>query len=136
MGEVGSENLTYDALLVLEDGDAAVTSTGVGQNGGANAELEVGSGQLRNAQWIVDVVDSDDADADETYVLELEGSNDGFSGTVVLATLTVTRGDALRREVIPFDNVVDGVIYSQIRVAHTLGGTTPSLEYKSRLGIK
>lgn len=130
--KIGSKNFTFDALLVLEDGAAAVTASGAGQKDGSDAVVDVGSGQLRDSAWMIDVTAADFADADETYVLTLEGSTDAaFTTPVVLATQEITQ---VGRNVKDIDNVVNEVIYPHVRSYATVGGTTPSITYNSRLG--
>ena len=76
---------------------------------------------------VVDVLVSDDADADETYVVSLELSDDlAFSVPVEYAARILVPG-ALGRQFIPANNQIDATMYRYARLKGTLAGTSPSL---------
>ena len=137
------KNATFDAELHLEDGDAAVTATGVGQVGGSDKVYKVvpddgigtsGQGPEVKYDWLTDVEAVDNGDADETYELVLQGSADeAFTTPVELERITVDRDTGVGRYSRPGTNQEKAVVYPFVRVRHVLGGTTPSLTYNSRL---
>ena len=76
---------------------------------------------------VLDILASDDADADETYVLTLELSDDeAFTAPVEYSSRTLVAG-ALGRQFFPANNQIDATMYRYARINSTLGGTTPSL---------
>lgn len=113
-------NWPYDAQYVLEDGAGAITATAAGSD-----THDVGDAALKpGAVAIVDITALDTTDTDETYVVEIQGSNDSFTTPVELASRTMT---ATGRYVIPIYNWQAGTTYREIRVYFTIGGTTPSI---------
>jgi hypothetical protein len=72
-------------------------------------------------------VAADDANADETYVADLEtDSTAAFSSATTLGTVTITRGDAAGTRYyihVPLATTTERFI----RLNYTLGGTTPSV---------
>jgi len=125
--KIGSQNLVLDVLTILA---VAIIHVATGVIGSV---LNIGTGKL-SAELLIDVSALDTADGNETYVLELRGSDDAFAGTdKLLASVEIT---ALGRQSISFNNVADGIICSSIRLVGTLGGTTPSITVDARLGNK
>jgi len=130
---IGSENRTFDALLVLEDGAGAKTATGVGQDGGSDAELDLGTGSMKGDLVIIPTA-LDFTTADETYFITLEGTSDDFSNVIDLVRVELDSASlAADKVVVPFSNMRDDVIHNKVRIKHTLAGTTPILTYTARL---
>jgi len=144
-----TNNRTWDALTVLKDA-GAVTSSGVGQVGGSNKIIDLGgdpsgstvaptagmgAGPNTPADCLIDVSACDSADGNETYVvyIELSNSSSFASGNIVAAQIPITRGST-GRFILPFSNWQQRTYYRYARVGHTLGGTTPSINYIARLG--
>ena len=76
---------------------------------------------------VLDIKVSDDADADETYAIVHELSDDlAFSSPVEDVTINLVPG-ALGRRFEPINNQIDGVMYRYSRLRAVLAGTTPSL---------
>lgn len=109
--------------IVLRNAASAVTTT-ASETAVTDAELSQFS---KGAIAVVLVSVADDADANETYVLTIEGRDVAGSGTyVVLATLTITRGTVGQTGyLLSIDQV-----RNDMRVTMTTGGTTPSIEYQ------
>lgn len=127
--KVGSQNQTVDGLTIFSEA-VTITATADGTN-----VLNVGTGKIA-ATVIVDTP-ALDTSADETYVVEVRGSNDAFGGVDEL--LASTEVKAAGRETFAVDNVcvlADGstIICDSIKVAVVLAGTTPSMTYSARLG--
>lgn len=127
---------TYDNLMLLKDA-GAVTATAAAQVGGVARVLDLGAntaganlagGARMQAKVVIDVSALDVADANETYRVALEGCNAiGFgSGVVELASVLLTGAG---RDTMPFDNQIGDTVYQFVRIKHTIGGTTPSVNY-------
>lgn len=70
---------------------------------------------------------ADDGDADETYSVALEADdNSGFSSAAVIATKTITRGDAAGTKIV-IGVPADASAEQFLRLNYTLGGTTPAV---------
>ena len=77
---------------------------------------------------VADVSVSDDADADETYVIAHELSDDlAFTVPVQDWAITLTPGELGRVLMEPMNNQIGGVMYRYSRLTAVLAGTTPSL---------
>ena len=76
---------------------------------------------------------ADDADADETYSVDLEADSvSGFGSAVVIATRAIPRGTASGEKFVlsvPADLSADQFL----RLNYTLGGTTPSVTVSAYL---
>lgn len=142
------QNLTHDALTVLKDA-GAVTSSGVGQVGGSNKIIDLAGDPAGTsipptagmaaapdtpAEAVIDISACDAASTDETYALYVEGSTSPTfaSGNQILAQIPITRGTTGRFK-LPFSNWQNGTTHRYLRCGHTLGGTTPSINYTCRL---
>lgn len=94
------------------------------RQGDQSADLGTGTQMVVVIQL---TVAADDADADETYVADLEtDDNTGFSSATTLGSATITRGDAAGTRYyihLPLAQTVE----RYIRLNYTLGGTTPSV---------
>ncbi len=131
----------FDTDFILEDGAAAKTASGYGQSGGEAAVANVGDGLIK-ANLVVDVSQMAMADNDEIYQLHLLGGDDAsFTNEVSLATLEIgarevvegNRDGKFGRYILPFQNEQNGVVFPYVRIRHFLGGTTPTVNYVSRL---
>ena len=136
---MSSQNLLYDAELVLEDGAAAKTATGVGQDSAAAAVLDLGGGGEEsvgpklpaNAAVEVDVTAIDTADGNETYEVQAQVSADSaFTAPVEVCARVVA---ATGKYIMPVTNEVNGTRYRYLRVRHVIAGTTPSVTYTATL---
>jgi len=130
-----SKHMTYmrDALDLLHDAATAVTASGIGQVGGSNGSVALGSARIPDGSLVVvNITACDAASADETYQIDLYGSNDDFSTEVLLCSLNIVRGTTGLGELY-CTNEHFNVTYTDLRIKHTLGGTTPSLTYNAWL---
>lgn len=143
-------NKTVDVLTILKDA-GAVTSSGTGQVGGSAKIIDLagdptgttttptaGMGSAPDigmVETLIDVTACDAADTNETYVLYIEVSNSSSfaSGNLVVAQIPIIRGTT-GRFLLPFSNWQAGTYYRYVRIGHTLGGTTPSINYVARIG--
>jgi hypothetical protein len=133
---------TYDNLLLLKDA-GAVTATGVGQVSASNRILDLGSGSYHRGSVIIDVTAIDIASGDELYRLELQGSTSPSFASGIRALATVILGHSsvvpggtsstVGAQIVPFATEYQGVLYRYARMAHTLSGTTPSINYTAYL---
>ena len=139
-----------DTALQMEDAGAAITSTEVNSGG----EIDLGAGVNGAASMIGAVVVQVSAivvnDNDESYHIELQGTNTTGFGTaadnVVLASLHLGAHEATGATVgdtgtdtptgvyyMPFTNDFAGTAYRYVRLKVTVGGTTPSITYTAFL---
>lgn len=112
-----------DKLLEFSDSQA-LTATAVSTNVvDLTTDRDIGPGSP--IWWVVNVeVALDGTTGDETYVVTLQtDDNAAFSSATTIATITMTRGDAVGKRYfvgIPSENE------RYLRVNYTLGGTTPT----------
>ncbi len=116
--------MLIDSRLEFSDAQAVTTTADSTNVIDLEVERQIGKGQPLFLVVQVDVA-LDDGDANETYVVELEtDDNAAMSSSVILTTMTFTRGDvAGTRQValIPLANV-----QQFLQVVYTHGGTSPS----------
>lgn len=130
-----SAHVSYmlDHLNYLHNGSSAVTASGIGQVDGGNGSVALGAARLDDGSVIVvNVTACDAASGDETYQLDLYGSNNDFSAEVLISTLPFVRGTTGIAEWY-VTNEHFGTTYTDLRIKHTLAGTTPSLTYTAFL---
>ena len=130
-----SKDFTYDNALLLKAA-GAVTATGTG------TILDLGAARA-DFRAICDVSAIDNASADESYILQVQGSNSPTfaSGVVALASKQLGVASAtgnsantgVGRYEIHGSNEENGVLYRYVRVRHVLAGTTPSINYTAFL---
>jgi hypothetical protein len=119
---------TFDKLLQMKDA-GAVTANGAGTVAAAAKVLSMGAAALGPAKAVIDI--SAATFAAHTYKLAVQGSADlAFTTPVELAS---TMAEALGRIELPFTNVKNEVTYPYIRVAHTVTGATPSINYTASM---
>lgn len=110
----------HDAQTVLEDGAGAITSSSAG-----SGTLTLGAGQVAPGTGVaVSVTALDLTDTNETYFMDVEGSNDSFSTAITLGRVEIT---ATGMYFAAFSNFQGGTIYQDVRAYFTLAGTTPSI---------
>lgn len=144
-------NKTFDALTLLKDA-GAVTASGTGQVGGSARIIDLagdpsgtslpptagmGAAPDTPGEVLVDVSAADGTDGNETYEVYVEVSTSPTfaSGNLIVGRVPVPRGaTGVGRYLIPYSNWQNRTYYRYVRVGHTLGGTTPSLNYVARLG--
>lgn len=137
----------FDANLLFSDGLAALTATGFSQAYGANGILDLGGNQGTSPKQqaridacaVIDISAIDISSGNETYWIQIIGSNDPAlaTGNVMLAAVQVGKGASLSglnmadsvvgRIELPFCTQVAGSLYEYVGVYVTMGGTTPSL---------
>ena len=109
----------YDSLTVLKAA-GAVTTTGQGSAVKVDGYTEVDA--AINVTALVGT---------GTYELAIQGSADeAFTTPVDLATFVI---DEVGKHVVPFRNEFNGVEYPYVRIAYTLGGTSPSINFEAWL---
>lgn len=133
---------TFDALLEMHDGAAAITADGAGQVDSAAKVLDLGGAHTVNGQMIVDVSAFDTTTGDEVCSLKLQGSNTAaFGGTDIVDLATLSLGDATQLPgaadettglfEVPFVNrkSLAGTMttFRYLRVYFDVGGTSPSI---------
>lgn len=135
-----------DTALELEDGAGAITATGVG----STAQIDLGADSVMLGAMVLQVTAIDVANANESYEIELQGTNTSGFGTaadnVVLAHIhlgdqSVTgatpadTGTDTPAAVyyVPFTNDFGGTAYRYVRLKATLAGTTPSITFSAFL---
>ncbi len=130
----------FDYDYRLNDGGLKTVS-GYGEVIAAAKVVNLGAGLVRG-NVIIDLFSMAMADSDEIYQLHLLGGDDSsFTNEVALATLEIgtreaaesTKDAKLGRYILPFQNEQNGVIWPYVRIRHTLGGTSPSIDYVARL---
>jgi len=118
--------LPFDLALLFGEA-TTVTASGV-----IGAVVDLKSLGFNEGTVVVDVTASDDASANETYVVTVEVSTDlAFTTPVAIATRTLSKG-VLGSQFIPVNNQGEEM-YQYIRLNSTLGGTTPSLTVNAYL---
>ena len=118
-----------DAFLLFEDG--TVTASGVSTNVvDLSSDRNVGIGEPLSVVLAFSAVD--DADADETYQVQLQTSSDeAFTSPTVISTVTVANDIGEGRVVLPLPADLSADQY--LRLNYTFGGTTPSATFKAYL---
>ena len=151
-----SKHVTFDTLLELHDGAAAVTADDLAEVSGAEqiinlyqgaASGSAGVGAEFNGLWVIDVSAIDQTTGDELYTLILEGCNTAaFTTTSIVQLAMIQLGDedtmqgncdldlGVGRYVVPFSNELVGTTYQYCRLAFDVGGTSPSITCTSFLG--
>ena len=132
-----SKDFTYDHALLLKDA-GAVTASGNATVASSARVLDLGDGRV-DGRVVCDVSAIDVADANESYIVQLQVSNAiGFdSGVVAIASkqlgaATPTGNSAATpagRYEIHFSNEENGVRYRYARVRYVLAGTSPSINF-------
>ena len=133
------DHRTFDALLELEDGAAAITSSGAGSDirnlgtgfvqGVIRADVSACKVSAGDENYRVGVQLSTESDfatfvGDESQALELGDAT----------TLEGNRDLGAGQYMIRCSNEVDGVVYPYIRLFLTIAGTSPSITLKAYLG--
>jgi len=137
---MGQRVYNQDKELVLADGAAAITASGVTQVGGAAATKKVGPGRFE-AVLIVDVSAIKISANDEIYTLLLQGAtSDAFSTVETLVSLDlgateVRKGGAvdsvIGRYEIPFTTEQHDTVYDWIRLYVVTDGTSETITLKA-----
>lgn len=143
-----TKHRTFDALLELHDGAAAVTADGAGQVDSSAQIVDLwqgastgtaGDGAEFHGDWVLDVSVLDQTTGDELYTCILEGSNSSSfaSGITALAMIQLGDEDTMHgtqetdmltgRYVIPFSNEKNDTFYRYVRVYFDVNGTSPSI---------
>lgn len=139
-GIVCIPNATVDTLLSMKAAGAITADTADSNI----IDTGSGPGQVLEGVYIIDITAIDIASNDETYTLHLQGSNSASfaSGNVVLAATVVGKGSSIvtngadqqtGRIVLPFRNDKLGTVYRYLRAYTDVAGTTPSIDYTSRI---
>lgn len=138
---------SFDINLLFADGAAAQTASGFMQVGGANGIVDLGGNQGTSpkqqaridAVAVLDVTAIDISSGNETYKIQILGSNDPgmATGNVSLGGIELGKGASLDgvnmadsvtgRYEIMFSTQAAGTLYEYVGVYVTEGGTTPSL---------
>ncbi len=132
-----TKDFTYDNALLMKDA-GAVAASGNATVSAAAKILDLGAGRV-DGRVICDVSAIDTTTGDESYVLQVQGSNSSSfaSGIVALASkqlggATPTGNSAATgtgRFEIPFSNEENGTQYRYLRVRYVIAGTTPSINF-------
>jgi len=130
----------FDYDYILKD-SGAVTSSGYGTVDSEAQVLNLGEGLIRGNVHI-EVGAMKMNNNNQLYQIHLMGGDDSdFTNQVALASIELgcreviegTKDSKLGRYILPFENEQNGVIYPYVRVRHTIGGTSPSINYVARL---
>lgn len=137
---MGQRVYNQDLELILADGAAAITASGVTQVASANVVKKVGPGRFE-AVLIVDVSAIKISANDEIYTLLLQGASaSAFSTFETLAALDlgateVRLGNSVDSVVgryeIPFTTEQHDTVYDWIRLYVVTGGTSESITLKA-----
>lgn len=137
---MGQRIYNQDLELILADGAAAITASGVTQVASAAATKQVGPGRFE-AVLIVDVSAIKISANDEIYTLLLQGAtSNAFSTVETLASLDlgateVRKGGAvdsvIGRYEIPFTTEQHDTVYDWIRLYVVTDGTSESITLKA-----
>lgn len=138
-----SQHATFDAELLLEDGAAARTASGIGTIAGAARVIDfspgvIGDGHVARVDfdWHLIVQQSDGSSGNETYNMSLQLSDDpAFSTSVTARTVSHQLGTAERYRM-PLSNQYGDTNYKYGRMVHILGGTSPSITMLGYLAKK
>lgn len=120
-------HFTYDPANALDDGGSAATTTSYGKVGGVDLIYDTNSSTIPyQAMSVVNVTAIDLSSGNETYVLNIEGSNSATfaSGVIQLSVIPV---NAIGQYYLPLYNKQNNIIYRYLRLKKTLAGTTPSI---------
>lgn len=137
---MGQRVYNQDKELILADGAAAITASGVTQVASANVSKKVGPGRFEGV-LIVDVSAIKISANDELYTLLLQGSSaEAFSTFETLAALDlgateVRVGGAvdsvIGRYEIPFTTEQHDTVYDWIRLYAVTAGTSETITLKA-----
>jgi hypothetical protein len=159
----------FDANMQVSDNAAAYTVSGYTQVAGADAIVDLGGNQgvtitlpaiddtstytpqqaRIDAMLVLDVTAIDISSGNETYQIDIMGSNDpnfAAAAPVCLGGIQLGKGASLRGAVaqkdsvtgryeVPFTNNVAGAIFQFLKVFVTAGGTTPSINILSFVAV-
>jgi hypothetical protein len=130
---------TFDAGLLLKD-TGAVTASGNATVSAAAKILDLGAARV-DARVIMDVSAIDTVTGDESYILQVQGSNSASFASSVVALASKQLGGATPtgntaatgtgRFELPFSNEENGVTYRYLRLRYVIAGTTPSINLVS-----
>jgi hypothetical protein len=160
---------SFDANMQVSDNAAAYVASGYLQVNGADAILDLGGNQgvtitlpaiddtatytpqqaRIDAMLVFDITAIDIASGNETYQIDVMGSNDpnfAAAAPVCLAGIQLGKGASLRGAVAQKDSVIGrvelgftnnlaGAIYQYLKVYLTTGGTTPSINILSFVAV-
>lgn len=128
---------TYDATLLLKDA-GAVTASGNATVAAAAVIRDLGAARV-DARAIFDVTAIDTVTGDESYLLQIQGSNSSTFASSVVALATKQLGGATAtgntaatvagRYELAFTNEENGVTYRYVRHRYVIAGTTPSINH-------
>lgn len=135
MGVGSNKNYVQDVELLLQDADD-ITADAAGEISAVAQVLDLGLAFVEG-DLILDFNTVDFGTADETYEIKFQLSNSPSFASGIADKLSVHKGDAISpsdidnvatsREVVPFNNEHEGVIYRFCRLFFDVGGTTPIL---------
>lgn len=142
---MGQRIYNQDAELILADGAAAMTASGVTQVASANVSKKLGPGRFEGV-LIIDVSAIKISANDEVYTLLLQGSaTSAFSTfeTLVALDLGATEvrvGNAIDstpgRYELPFCTEQDSIVYDWIRLYVVTAGTSETITFKAWIAEK
>jgi hypothetical protein len=137
---MGQRIYNQDIELVLADGAAATTASGVSQVASADAEKKLGPGRFEGV-LIIDVSAIKISANDETYTFLLQGAaSDAFSAVETLVSLDlgateVRKGGAvdsvIGRYELPFITEQHDTVYDWVRLYVVTDGTSESITFKA-----
>lgn len=142
---MGQRIYNQDAELILADGAAAMTASGVTQVASANVSKKLGPGRFEGV-LIVDVSAIKISANDELYTLLLQGSSaSAFSTFETLVALDlgateVRAGGAIDSTIgryeLPFCTEQDSTVYDWIRLYCVTAGTSETITFKAWIAEK
>lgn len=126
---------TFDATLLLKDA-GAVTASGNATVESVAKVLDLGAARV-DARAVFDVSAIDTVTGDESYTLQIQGSNSSTFASSVVALASKQIGGATAtgntaatgtgRYELAFSNEENGVTYRYLRLRYVIAGTTPSV---------
>lgn len=141
---VMERGFTYDTLLEMEDGAAAIVAT-ENNSGGIK---DMGSDANLHGTFVVNVSAIDVANATESYIILLQGSTDPAFASGIKNLVHLQLGDATTLVggatldsttgvyQCPFTNSVNGTNYRYLRSRIVIAGDSPSITYKAFLALQ
>lgn len=132
----------FDAETELHDGAAAITTSGVGQVGGADQILDVGDG-VAEVDFVALVTSLDFTTGDETYSLIVQGSSTPDFSSDIVSHGEIRLGNGVAgadddtspgQRILGVSNErASGDTSRYIRLYILVGGTSPSITFMAYL---
>ena len=141
MGVGANKNYVQDTELILQD-NINITADTVGKVATVAKILDLGLAFVEG-DLILDFDLVDFGTADEVYEIKLQFSDSDSFASNIVDKLEIRKGDAiapsdknkiaLGREIVPFNNEIEGIVYRFCRLYIDVTGTTPIINFEGWL---